>query len=216
MPEIVVLATRNKGKIKELAAMLAGFDVLVLGLDEFPHIGEIAETGATFAENARIKAEAVAKATGQVAVADDSGLEVDALSGAPGVYSARYAGENATDADNNEKLLAALADAPPNRRAARFKCAMTARAPSGVEITAEGAWEGRIALAPAGAGGFGYDPLFFDPEPGKTAAELSPEQKNARSHRGRALRELMRQWNHFIELVRQGPSPCRTSSRDKP
>ena len=203
MPEIVVLATRNQGKIKELAALLAGFDIEVLGLAAFPHVGDIAETGTTFAENSIIKARAVAQATGHIAVADDSGLVVDALAGAPGVYSARYAGDNATDADNNAKLLAALAGVPQNLRVARFVCAMTACAPSGETITAQGAWEGHIALAPSGAGGFGYDPLFYDPSLGRTAAELSAEQKNSRSHRGRALRELMALWPGFVEKTRE-------------
>jgi len=202
MPEIVVLATQNQGKIKELAAMLTGFPIEVLGLAAFPHIGDIAETGTTFAENALIKAKAVALASGHIAVADDSGLEVDALAGAPGVYSARYAGENATDADNNAKLLAALAGVPQDKRAARFTCAMTACAPSGETVTAQGAWEGQIALAPSGTGGFGYDPLFFDPTLGKTAAELTREEKNNRSHRGRALRQLMAQWPEYMKRAR--------------
>jgi XTP/dITP diphosphohydrolase len=129
--KIIVLATRNAGKIAELSAMLAKSDVTVKGLGDFPHIGDIPETGTTFAENARIKALAVARATGLTAVADDSGLCVDALSGAPGVHSARYDGEQATDADNNAKLLAALADVPPEKRTARFACAMVAAAPDG-------------------------------------------------------------------------------------
>jgi len=202
MPEIVVLATRNQGKIKELAAMLAGFQIEVLGLAAFPEIGDIAETGTTFAANSLIKAKAVAEASGHIAVADDSGLVVDALDGAPGVYSARFAGENATDADNNAKLLAALQNTPQDQRAARFVCAMTACAPTGETITAQGAWEGQIALAPSGAGGFGYDPLFFDPDLNKTAAELTREEKNDRSHRGLALRELMARWAEFMEKTR--------------
>ncbi|MBF0482902.1 MAG: XTP/dITP diphosphatase [Desulfovibrionaceae bacterium] len=202
MPETVVLATRNQGKIKELAAMLAGSGIEVLGLDAFPRVGEIAETGASFAENALIKAKAVAAASGLVAVADDSGLEVDALSGAPGVYSARYAGEKAGDRENNAKLLAALAGAPRENRAARFVCAMAACAPNGETIAARGVWEGQIAMAPSGAGGFGYDPLFYDPALNKTAAELTGEEKNARSHRGRALRELLTLWPQYMEKAR--------------
>lgn len=193
----IVLATRNKGKIAELSAMLEGFGLTVLGLSAFPEIGEIEETGTTFAENARIKARAVCAATGLVAVADDSGLCVDALSGAPGVYSARYAGEGAADADNNAKLLAALADVPEKERAARFVCAVCAAAPDGRLLETSGAWEGRIAFAPSGENGFGYDPLFFDETAGTTSANLTPAQKNARSHRGKALAALKAAWKGF-------------------
>jgi XTP/dITP diphosphohydrolase len=190
----VVLATRNAGKIKELNALLAGLGVTVVGLGDFPHIGEIPETGTTFLENARIKAWAVAKATGLVSLADDSGLCVDALSGAPGVYSARYAGENASDAANNEKLLAVLAHVPEADRTCRFVSVVVAADPDGRELTAEGSWEGRVAFAPSGEGGFGYDPLFFDAQAQKTAAQLTPAEKNARSHRGKALAKLVSGW----------------------
>ena len=156
--QTVVLATRNQGKIKEFAALLAGFDLIVKGLDQYPEIGDIPETGDTFLDNARIKARTVAEATGLVAVADDSGIVVDALDGAPGVYSARYSGEDATPARNNEKLLRELRGVPTEKRSARFACVMVAAAPDGREISAEGFWEGRIAEAPEGDGGFGYDP----------------------------------------------------------
>ncbi|HML54989.1 MAG TPA: XTP/dITP diphosphatase [Solidesulfovibrio magneticus] len=195
----VVLATRNAGKIKELNALLAGLGVTVVGLGEFPEIGEIPETGTTFLENARLKAWAVAKATGLVSLADDSGLCVDALSGAPGVYSARYAGENATDAANNDKLLAVMAHVPESDRTCRFVSVVVAADPDGRELTAEGSWEGRVAFAPAGDGGFGYDPLFFDALAGKTAAELTPAEKNARSHRGKALAQLVEKWEDWRE-----------------
>jgi len=195
--DTVVLATRNKGKIAELRALLAGLGPQVVGLAEFPDIGEIPETGTTFLENARIKARAVCQATGLVSLADDSGLCVDALDGAPGVYSARYSGEDATDAANNAKLLAALADVPEARRTCRFVSVVVAVAPDGRELTAEGVWEGRVTTSPAGQGGFGYDPLFFDPTAGLTAAELSPEAKNARSHRGKALANLVKNWAEF-------------------
>ena len=195
--DTVVLATRNKGKIAELRALLAGLGPQVVGLAEFPDIGEIPETGTTFLENARIKARAVCQATGRVSLADDSGLCVDALDGAPGVYSARYSGEDATDAANNAKLLAALADVPEARRTCRFVSVVVAVAPDGRELTAEGVWEGRVTTSPAGQGGFGYDPLFFDPTAGLTAAELSPEAKNARSHRGKALANLVKNWAEF-------------------
>ena len=190
----VVLATRNAGKIKELNALLANLGLTVIGLADFPAIGEIPETGDTFLENARLKALAVCQATGLISLADDSGLCVDALSGAPGVRSARYAGEDATDAANNAKLLAALAHVPEVDRTCRFVSVVVAAAPDGRELTAEGTWEGRVATAPAGAGGFGYDPLFFDPTAGKTAAELTAAEKNTRSHRGKALAGLIEKW----------------------
>lgn len=193
----IILATRNQGKIAELSAMLDGFGLDVKGLSEFPEIGEIEEDGATFHENSLKKARVVAEKTGLVAVADDSGLEVDALDGAPGVYSARYAGEAADDAANNQKLLAELTDVPEDRRTARFKCVMTAYAPNGETLTAGGTWEGRIALAPQGEQGFGYDPLFFDPQAQKTAAQMDRETKNSRSHRGKALQDLISRWSEF-------------------
>ncbi|MBA4356868.1 MAG: XTP/dITP diphosphatase [Humidesulfovibrio sp.] len=193
----IVLATRNRGKLAELEALLAGFGVRVLGLDAFPELGEIEETGQTFAENARLKARTVAQATALVALADDSGLAVDALAGAPGVYSARYSGAGATDASNNAKLLETLRGVPEDRRGCRFISVVAAVAPNGAEIVAEGRWEGRVLESPRGLGGFGYDPLFFDPDLGRAAAELAPADKNARSHRGNALRALLRDWPGF-------------------
>lgn len=193
----IVLATRNSGKIKELTELLSGFGLTVLGLDAFAHIGEIEETGTTFAENAALKARTVAQATGLVALADDSGLVVDALHGAPGVFSARYSGENATDETNNQKLLNAMKDVPEDKRSCRFVSLVAAVAPNGAEALAEGRWEGRVLRAPRGSGGFGYDPLFLDPELDKSAAELPREDKNARSHRGRALRALLELWPDF-------------------
>ncbi len=193
----VVLATRNRGKIAELSKLLEGFSLEVSGLDAFPSVGEVPETGDTFAANALEKARTVAGLTGLVAVADDSGLEVDALGGAPGVYSARYAGDKAGDAANNAKLLDALRDVPAGRRAARFRCVMAAAAPNGQTLLAEGKWEGEVALALTGEGGFGYDPLFFDPRLGRTAAQLTREEKNAVSHRGQAMRALLAAWPEF-------------------
>lgn len=193
----IVLATRNTGKIKELNDLLSGYGLTVLGLDAFPQVGEIEETGTTFAENALLKARTVAQATGLVALADDSGLVVDALHGAPGVYSARYAGPDATDEKNNLKLLDALGDVPEAQRGCRFVSLVAAARPDGPELVAEGRWEGRVLGSPLGSGGFGYDPLFLDPELGKSAAELSREDKNARSHRGNALRALLAQWPAF-------------------
>lgn len=194
----VVLATRNQGKIREFSALLHDLGVEVKGLDQFPDIEDIPETGDTFLENARIKAVAVAQASGLVAVADDSGLAVDALHGAPGVYSARYAGEHGDAEANNAKLLQELADVPDADRTARFICCMYAAAPSGEAIHAEAAWEGVIAHGYKGKSGFGYDPIFFDPELGCTAAEMTPEVKNARSHRGKALKELRKAWPDFL------------------
>jgi len=196
----IVLATRNQGKVRELAALLAPFKLTVLGLEAFPHIRDIEETGVTFAENALVKASAVSLGTGLVAVADDSGLAVDFLGGVPGVYSARYSETPecpATDEGNVRKLLAALAGVPQAERTARFHCCMAACAPGGESIIAEGVWEGLIALAPSGTGGFGYDPVFFDPEKGKTAAAMRPEEKNSRSHRARAVAALLLKWPAF-------------------
>ncbi|MBI5518442.1 MAG: RdgB/HAM1 family non-canonical purine NTP pyrophosphatase [Desulfovibrio sp.] len=197
LKKTLVLATRNAGKIKELESLLSGYGLHVLGLGDFPEIGEIEETGATFAENSLLKARTVAKATGLVALADDSGLMVDALGGAPGVYSARYSDPGATDERNNQKLLDVMQDIPEEKRACRFVSVVAAVAPNGVELLAEGRWEGRVLFAPRGSGGFGYDPLFLDLELGQSAAELSHADKNARSHRGSALRALLADWPDF-------------------
>ena len=199
--DAIVLATKNKGKVAELAALLQDFHLKVRDLSEFPRIGDIPETGSTFAENALIKARTVAQATGLIALADDSGLVVDALGGAPGVYSARYAGPEepgeSQDDRNNRKLLDALASVPDDRRAARFVSVIAAAAPGGQTLTFEGVWEGRVARAPRGENGFGYDPLFIDPESGLTAAEMSRAVKNARSHRAKALVRLLEAWPKF-------------------
>jgi XTP/dITP diphosphohydrolase len=204
----IVLATRNAGKIRELADGLRAFGLEVLGLDAFPEMEDVEETGASFEENALLKASAVARYTGCIAVADDSGVEADALGGAPGIHSARYgdmrplppgAEDPALSRDdrNNFVLLHELAAVPDEKRTGRFVCAMSACKPDGACITLRGVWEGHILRAPRGANGFGYDPLFFDPEVGRTAAELSREEKNARSHRGSALRKLLALWPDF-------------------
>jgi len=202
----LVIATRNKGKAAEIDALLHDFAVRVRTLEEFPDIGEIAETGATFVENALIKARAVAQATGLTTLADDSGLEVAALDGAPGVYSARFSGPGATDAKNNDKLLRLLADVPWQARQARFVCAIAVHAPvlGGRELLAQGSWSGRIALRPIGDLGFGYDPLFLDEELELTAAQMVPAQKNIRSHRAAALRQLASSWPQFLEDIACG------------
>jgi XTP/dITP diphosphohydrolase len=186
----VVLATRNPGKIREVRRILEPAGVSLTGLDAFPEAELDEETGATFLENALLKARSAARATGFPALADDSGLEVDALGGEPGVHSARYAGEQGSDARNNAKLIQALAKAPSGARGATFRCVAVAALPGGEAIWAEGRWRGVVLEAPRGEGGFGYDPLFLDREVGRTAAEMEPGEKDARSHRGKAFRGL--------------------------
>jgi XTP/dITP diphosphohydrolase len=184
---ILVAATRNKGKLSELRELLAGLPLEVVSLSDYPSLAEIEETGSSFAENAIIKAEAVAHHTGEMALADDSGLEVDALEGSPGIYSARYAGPGAGDEANNRKLLAELAVVADAKRTARFRAAIAVAAPGLPTRVAEGVCEGIIIHEPRGTGGFGYDPLFFVPEYGKSFAEMLPEEKNSVSHRARAM-----------------------------
>lgn len=181
----LVVATRNRGKALEVARMVEGLGWEVVSLDEYPDAPEVEEVGSTFAENAAIKAEAYARFTGELTIADDSGLEVDALDGAPGVMSSRFA---ATDSERNAKLLAMLDDVPDDRRSARFRCAVAIAEPNGRALTCEGSVEGTIAREPKGQHGFGYDPVFYLPDLGRHMAELSPEEKDAVSHRGRALR----------------------------
>ena len=200
----VVLATHNAGKVRELAGPLADFGVEVIGLEAFPQIEDIEETGTTFEENALIKARAVAGITGLISVADDSGLMVEALGGRPGVYSARYSDDwqslpgEGRDQRNIRKLLHELADVPEGRRACCCVSCMAAVRPDGGEMVVRGTWEGRLLAAPRGENGFGYDPIFFDPLINKTAAQLSREEKNARSHRGNALRALLARWGAFM------------------
>ncbi|MDR0381940.1 MAG: RdgB/HAM1 family non-canonical purine NTP pyrophosphatase [Oscillospiraceae bacterium] len=187
-----VLATGNPGKRREMESLLAPLGVRLRLPAEFGADFAPDETGATFAANARLKAEAALALTGRPALADDSGLEVAALGGAPGVLSARYGGAELSAAARNERLLAALAGRTD--RAARFVCALVCLFPDGRVLTAEGVCEGEIAPEPRGAGGFGYDPLFYVPKYGKTMAELSDDEKNEISHRGRAVRALLRRW----------------------
>ena len=183
----LLLATRNKGKLKEIEAILGG-GVQLMSLDDYPDAPEVAEDRDTFEGNAIKKAAEVADATGEITLADDSGLEVDTLDGAPGVYSARFSGEGATDASNNEKLLSLLKGVPEVERTARFRCVIALVTPGGEVETTSAVWEGYIVDEPRGKNGFGYDPLFFSPEHGATSAELSPAKKNRVSHRGQALR----------------------------
>ncbi|MFC5234809.1 RdgB/HAM1 family non-canonical purine NTP pyrophosphatase [Pseudonocardia zijingensis] len=187
----VLLATRNAGKLVELRRMLDGVPLEVLGLADVPEFPEAPETGATFAENALAKARDAAAATGLPSVADDSGLTVDALNGMPGVLSARWAGRHGDDAANLELLLGQLEDVPDERRRAAFVCAAALVVPGGAETVVHGEWTGRIVRAPRGTNGFGYDPIFVPDGEERTSAELSAEEKDAASHRGRAMRALL-------------------------
>ncbi len=187
----IILATHNRGKMKEMSSILAHLPVTLLTLDDFPQIGEIPETGETLKENAFIKAETVHQKTGLPALADDTGLEVDALDGAPGVHSSRYDGETATFEDNCRKMLQEMDGIPSEERTARFHTVIAFVSDSGNEWT-EGMVEGRILEKKQGDGGFGYDPLFYYPPLKKTFAELNSEQKNNISHRGKALRNFCR------------------------
>lgn len=190
-PMKVVLATGNQGKLREMQQVLAPLGFEVVAQSDF-NVPEADETGLTFVENAIIKARNAAQHTGLPAIADDSGLEVDALAGAPGIYSARYAGPGAGDAANNAKLLAGLAQRGVRDATARFQCVLVfmRHAQDPVPVIAQGTWEGTLLDAPRGEHGFGYDPLFFVAGENCTSAELPPERKNALSHRGRALRQL--------------------------
>ncbi|MGD8547151.1 MAG: XTP/dITP diphosphatase [Thiohalophilus sp.] len=188
----IVLASNNPGKVSEIGQMLAEFDLQVLPQSDFD-INEVEETGLTFVENAILKARNAAQHSGLPAIADDSGLEVDALNGAPGIYSARYAGTGASDEQNLQKLLQDLKDIPEAERTARFQCLMVfmRHASDPTPLICQGTWEGIITFEPRGKHGFGYDPVFYVPEQQCTSAELSPETKNRLSHRGQALRALV-------------------------
>jgi XTP/dITP diphosphohydrolase len=185
----IVVATGNRGKLVELQSLLGPLGVEIKSLADYPGLPEVVEDGETFADNAVKKAMAVAGATGEISLADDSGLEVDHLGGAPGVHSARFAGEQKDDRANNEKLLALLKGVPRAERRARFRCVVALAVPGGRVYTAEGACEGIIGTSPKGEGGFGYDPLFIVPGLDKTFSELDLDTKNSISHRGRAFRE---------------------------
>lgn len=192
----LVLATRNQGKIREFESLLAGFEVAVKGLDSFGPIPAAVEDGKTFEENAFKKALHTARVLGLPALADDSGLVVETLGGDPGVRSARYSGENATDLENNRKLLQAM-DGKANRKAA-FQCAIAVAVPSGPALIYEGRCEGEIASSMRGGNGFGYDPLFYYPPLGKTFAEMSSEEKNDVSHRGNAMGEFRKEFHKVL------------------
>ena len=182
-----MVATANRHKVEEIRAILADLPIVVRSLAEFPGAPEVVEDGATYRENALKKARSAATFTGKPALADDTGLEVDALAGQPGLYSARFAGEGCTFQDNIRKLLHVLEGVPAERRGARFRCVIALVTPGGREQVVEGELRGRITEEQIGGGGFGYDPIFYVPEVGRTLAELTAEEKNRISHRGRAV-----------------------------
>ncbi|NOH36251.1 XTP/dITP diphosphatase [Vibrio chagasii] len=189
----IVLATGNQGKVREMADILSEFGFDVVAQSEF-NVSEVAETGTTFIENAIIKARHAAKETGLPAIADDSGLEVDYLNGAPGIYSARYSGESATDKQNIEKLLDAMQGVEPEKRTARFHCVLVLMRHENdpTPLVCHGKWEGQILTEEHGENGFGYDPVFFVPEDNCASAELDPSRKKQLSHRGKALASLFK------------------------
>jgi XTP/dITP diphosphohydrolase len=189
-PPRLVFATTNRGKLREVGAILGALGVEVVGIDDVAPGWTGVEDGATFADNARLKARDLARRTGLPVLGDDSGLEVDALGGRPGVRSARYAGEHASDAENTALLLRELADVPDGDRGAAFRCALALAWPDGTVVEADGRCAGTIARAPRGTGGFGYDPVFVDPASGRTFGELPADAKNHFSHRRRALDAL--------------------------
>ncbi|HEY7824681.1 MAG TPA: RdgB/HAM1 family non-canonical purine NTP pyrophosphatase [Acidimicrobiia bacterium] len=202
MTHRVVLATRNEHKIVELRRILndAELDVELVGTDEFPDLPDVAETGSTFAANALLKARDVASRTGLIAIADDSGLSVNALNGMPGILSARWAGKHGDDQANLDLLLAQLVDVPQHRRGAAFHCAAAVATPEGDERVVEGVLEGSVIDAPRGTNGFGYDPIFTPHGYVLTTAELRPQEKDAISHRGQAFRALV---PVLVELLQQ-------------
>lgn len=195
----MVVATRNKGKIREIREALKGLGLRIYALSDFPDVPEIEEDGKSFTENALKKARFYSKYFGKLTIADDSGLEVEWLKGLPGIYSARYAGGGASSQKNNQKLLREMQGVRISKRGARFKCIMAMVSPDGREVIAEGSCKGRIGFREKGKRGFGYDPLFILPKRRKTMAELSLEEKNKMSHRGKALRKLRRR---IVALMR--------------
>ena len=200
-PINLVIATRNKGKTSEIKSLLSGFPVIIRNLDDFGPIPEVQEDGKTFDDNAYKKASFAAKILGFPALADDSGLVVEALGGAPGVLSARYAGENATDEERCLKLLNEMKGI--NNRTAAFECVISIAVPGGAALTYEARCEGLIAEKPAGDKGFGYDPIFYYPPLKKTFAQLTQQEKNRVSHRGKAFKELKEEFNKILIWIRQ-------------
>ncbi len=186
----LIFATGNENKMREIREILAGRGYEILSMKEAGIDIDVEENGKTFSENALIKARAISEASGELVLADDSGLEIDALGGEPGIYSARYMGHDTSYVEKNNNLIQRLEGVPDEKRTARFVCAMAAVFPDGREEVVVGTMEGRIGYEIAGENGFGYDPIFYLPEYGKTSAEISPEEKNAISHRGKALRAI--------------------------
>ncbi|MFC4652603.1 nucleoside-triphosphate diphosphatase [Lactococcus nasutitermitis] len=197
----LLIATRNEGKTREFRDLFADFGYTIKNLNDFPELPEIAETGMTFEENARLKAEQISEITGEVVVGDDSGLSVDLLGGLPGVWSHRFAGENPTDIENMQKLLHELAstEVTPERRSAHFHTTLVAARPNHESLVVEADWPGFIAVKAQGENGFGYDPIFLVGNGDKTAAELSADEKNKQSHRGQALQKLMKELPVWLE-----------------
>ena len=195
----IMIATGNMGKAKEFEKMFAKAGYQIKTMKDFPELPEVQETGQTFEENARLKAETITNILQCPVLADDSGLTVDALGGMPGIYSARFAGEQKSDASNNAKLLHELTDVADENRTAQFHCTLVFAAPQKESLVVEGIWNGRIARIPRGENGFGYDPLFIVDGLEKTSAELTPEEKNAISHRGQAMKKLDGLWQAWLE-----------------
>ena len=201
----LVVATKNPGKLREIQDLLSRFHLKIFSLRDFPQIPPPLEDGVTFAENAAKKAMEVACKTNRLALADDSGLVVDALQGRPGVFSARYAGENATDEQRCQKLLSEMANVPEGKRQATFVCAIAMASPMGKLQVVDAECYGRIAFSPRGEKGFGYDPIFFLPQFSQTMAELHPDVKNRISHRGRALKKARRLLPAFLKEAKSLP-----------
>jgi len=193
----LLIATKNLGKVREIKRMLKGLRFRIISLNDLPKVPDINEDGKTYVDNALKKARFFSKYFGKLTLADDSGLEVDILGGGPGVYSARYGGNNTSDFNNNQKLLKELYGVPISKRWATFKCVLALVSPEGDEIVVEGTCRGRIGFKEVGKKGFGYDPIFYLPRYGKTMAQLTVEEKNRISHRGKALRKLRKILNKF-------------------
>jgi len=208
----VVVASTNPGKIVEVRQIFAALPLSLLTAEDVGSWPVVEESGDTYLANALLKARAVAAFTGRPALADDSGIEVDALDGAPGVHSARYAGEQASDEDNNTKLIAALDGVPPEGRTARYRCVAVLVTPEGQEVAGIGSCEGRIGFEPRGSGGFGYDPWFVPQGETRTMAELTSEEKHAISHRGKALRGLADKLRHLDGGATHGGGERRSSA----
>ncbi|MGT2681773.1 nucleoside-triphosphate diphosphatase [Streptococcus porci] len=200
--DTILIATKNEGKTKEFRKIFEKLGIAVENLNDYPDLPDVEETGMTFEANARLKAETIAKLTGKMVLADDSGLKVDALGGLPGVWSARFSGPDATDDKNNAKLLHELQMVFEQKdRSAQFHCCLVVASPDKESLVVEADWPGYIAVQPQGENGFGYDPLFLVGESGRTAAQLSPEEKNTMSHRGLAVRKLMEVFPSWLNTL---------------